>query len=261
MGPGKWWLPGTRDRDRKTKLVAMFRPLLPLVVLLLTLAARPTAAAAAPPPAIVEGEVHYDDGAGFLRLAGELRNASGGWVCAPRVEVELFDAEKRPIAVDVPPARGRAGRPGRDGVAAERTWLGPGEAAAFSYVRDRRRLGGVEPVSHRLRPRAGACPGPPTRMAIDNLTKERSGNGAWSVRGGIRNDGTVACRSPRAVVGLYRADGRLAHALTVVPEVTRHQSLAPGELVRFERREILDPVRGGGSVARLEVWGDCDLPR
>lgn len=249
------------DRDREARLAAMVRSRLAPVAVLLILAAHPIPTAAVPPPAIVEGEVLLDDGAGVLRLAGELRNTSGGWVCEPRVEVELFDAENRPIAVEVPAARGRGSEARRDGVAGERTWLGPGEVAPFSYVRDRRQLGGVEPVSHRLRPSARACAGPPTKMAIDNLTKERSAGGAWSVRGGIRNDGTVACRSPRAVVGLYRADGRLAHALTVVPEATRHQSLAPGELVRFERRGILDPVRGGDSSARLEVWGDCDLPR
>ncbi len=215
---------------------------------------------AAPPPEIVEGETTYDDGHGFLRIAGELRNGTSRWLCSPRIEVDLLDADNKPIAVDsiVTLTRTRRGKPGPDGVYAERTWLAPGELAPFVYLRDRRQLGGADPVTHRLRASAKACPATPTHMAIDNATTERSDSGAWTVAGAIRNDGPAGCRSPRAVIGLYRADGKLAQALAIVPDATFRQLLAPGELVRFERRAIRDPV--GGSFARVEVWGDCDRP-
>lgn len=234
--------------------------LLSAAVLVLGVGGATLARGAAPPPEIVEGETTYDDGHGFLRIGGELRNATSRWLCSPRIEVELFDADKKPIAVDsiVTLTRTKRGKPGPDGVYAERTWLAPGELAPFLYLRDRRQLGGAEPITHRLRASAKACPATPTHMAIDNATTERSASGAWTVSGAIRNDGPATCRSPRAVIGLYRADGRLALALAVVPDATFRKLLAPGELVHFERRAILDPA--GGTLARVEVWGDCDRP-
>jgi hypothetical protein len=206
---------------------------------------------------VTAGVANYDQ-EGFISIAGAVSNGSTDWVCAPRIDVELLDAQGRPIGVRsiFTAAKQDAGLDDADGVYAERIFVPPGEVAVFQYWRDKSKLKGVKPASHRLKASAGECPTPRTTMEVLELKTGHDQDGYYRVRGVLRNSGKGACRSPRAVVGLYDAVGKLAKAAEETPDAFFQKVLRPGQSVPFEFRSADD----GKRIGKAQVWGDCNYP-
>ncbi len=195
---------------------------------------------------------------GFVKIAGEIKNASPGWVCAPRIEVELLDAGGKALSIEsiaTAPAQ-RRGKPGADGAVAERTFLPPGEVAVFEYMRDVAKVGGKY-ASQRVTARARKCGSQP-QVVIEGFSAKKDQDGWYSATGTIKNVGSVGCRSPKAVIGCYRSDGKLHAAESAQPDETLQKELAPGQSVSFSRRAIENP--GGVTITDVKAWADCELP-
>lgn len=203
------------------------------------------------------GAVNYDED-GFISIPGEAKNTSTAWVCAPRIDVELLDAQGKVIGVQsiLTAAKQDAGLDDGDGVYAERIFVPPGEVAVFQYWRERTKLKGVKPASHRVKASAGDCPAARTTITAQEVKPGRDQDGFFRVRGVLKNTGNGPCRSPRAVVGLYAADGKLVKADEETPDAMFQKVLKPGQSVPFEYRSADDAKR----VARAQVWADCNYP-
>jgi hypothetical protein len=203
------------------------------------------------------GVVNYDQH-GFINIAGEVRNTSSIWVCAPRIEVALRDASGKPLGVQsvFTEAKKDAGLDGGDGVYAERVFVPPGEVAVFHYLRDQTKVKGAPPASHLIKASAGECPAARTAMQVMEVKADRNADGFYRVRGMLKNVGTGPCRSPRAVIGLYRADGKIVIAREETPDAMFQKVLRPGQSVAFEFRTLDDAKL----VAKSQAWGDCNWP-
>lgn len=206
---------------------------------------------------VTAGLANYDED-GFISIAGEVKNVGSAWVCSPRIDIELLDAQGRPIAVQsiLTAAKQDAGLDDADGVYAERIFLPPGEVAVFQYWRDKAKLKGLKPASHRVKASAGECPSARTNIEILELKTSRDQDAYYRVRGILKNTGKGDCRSPRAVVGLYGADGRLIKAAEETPDAMFQKVLKPGQSVAFEFRSADEGKRFG----KARVWGDCNYP-
>ena len=203
------------------------------------------------------GVANYDVD-GFISISGEARNTSSGWVCSPRIDVELLDAAGKLLGVQsiFTEAKKDAGLDGGDGTYAERVFVPPGEVAVFTYWRERSKLKGAKPASHRVKVTAGECPAARTSMQVADIKAHHDADGFYRVRGVIKNVGAGACRSPRAVVGLYRADGKILKAHEETPDAMFQKILKPGQTVPFEYRTLDDSKK----ITKSQVWGDCNHP-
>jgi hypothetical protein len=207
---------------------------------------------------IVEGVSEIDPVTNFVKIRGEVWNNSGKWIRAVSVEIELFDADGKPIAVSgfLSEHRKSLGIDARgDSVVADRNFVPPGEVTIFERLRDPAKLGG-QYKSHKLSAGAWAVEGTAPKMAIEGLKTGVDELGYFEVSGTIRNVGTVPCRTPKAVLGFYNADGKLMHATDEEPDEMFQKHLAPGKTVRFSRRNIID-AKGAKDV---KAWGDCADP-
>lgn len=204
---------------------------------------------------VVEGRSGVDPGTGFVRIRGEVWNRSGRWVRAPQVAVELFDEAGKPIAVTgfLAEVKRETGSDPRDGVLAERYYLPPGEAAVFEYLRDPKKLGGKKYASHKLSATAWALPGEGPKATVEGFRPVRAEDGTWEVSGTIQVAGSQPCRSPKAVLAFYAADGKVTHATYEEPEATFQKEVAPGHTVAFSRKAIPDPE----GAREAKAWGDC----
>lgn len=233
----------------------MARDLGVLVVAALALAG-PAALAQQVDPAqlqIVEGRAMVTE-SGFVRIAGELRNNSGQWVIQPRIVVELRDAQGRKlqsqsVATAVSEDQGWGSE---EFVYPERTWIAPGETAVFEFFRDKAKLGG-EYGGHKLTVASAHRAVNPPRMALVGFTTSRDGDSVVA-RGTLKNVGSVACYSAKAVLGLYDPAGKLLRAESEAPEAAFQKMLAPGQSVAFQARLSTDDT---GPVGDVKVWADC----
>jgi len=208
---------------------------------------------------IVGGDAGLDPTTGFLRISGELWNRSKHWIASPKVYVRLLDADGKPIAVDsiLTMTKKELGKDPVDSVVAERELVPPGEVAVFEYLRDPAKLGGATYASHKLVPAARRVSKPP-QASITDLSATKGADGWYAATGSIHNDGPVPCHSPRVVLGLYHADGKLYRALSNAPDATFQKDLKAGESVAFEVKAIPNP--GGDAIAEVKAWGDCAVP-
>ena len=202
---------------------------------------------------IVEGRALVTE-AGFVRIAGELRNDTGQWVTLPRILVELHDAQGRKlkgssVATAVSEDQGWGSE---EHVYPERTWIAPGETAVFEFFRDKAKLGG-EYGGHKLTVVSAHRADNPPRMALDGFATSRDGD-AIVARGKLRNAGSVPCYSAKAVLGVYDPAGKLLRAESETPEATFQKMLAPGQSVAFEARVSTDDT---GPVGDVKAWADC----
>lgn len=234
----------------------MARDLGVLVVAALALAGGPAALAQQVDPAqlqIVEGRATVTE-SGFVRIAGELRNNSGQWVIQPRIVVELRDAHGRKlqsqsVATAVSEDQGWGSE---EFVYPERTWIAPGETAVFEFFRDKAKLGG-EYGGHKLTVASAHRAENPPRMALVGFTTSRDGETVVA-RGTLKNTGSVACYSAKAVLGLYDPAGKLLRSESETPEAAFQKLLAPGQSVAFQARLSTDDT---GPVGDVKAWADC----
>ncbi len=234
----------------------MARDLGVLVVSVLALAGSAAALGQQVDPAqlqIVEGRATVTE-AGFVRIAGELRNNTGQWVMQPRIVVELRDAkgnklQSQSVKTAVSEDQGWGSE---EFVYPERTWIAPGETAVFEFFRDKAKLGG-EYGGHELTVVSAHRAENPPRMTLVGLTTTRDGD-ALVARGTLKNSGSVACYSAKAVLGLYDPAGKLLRAESETPEAAFQKVLAPGQSVAFEARLSTDDT---GPLGDVKAWADC----
>lgn len=209
---------------------------------------------------IVEGRAGVDPDTGFVRITGELWNRSDKTLEQPEIIVELYDPSGKPIDVTgfLAEVKKEAGTDVRDGVLTERTYLAPGEAAVFEYMRDPKKLSGKKYGSHKLFAKARTAEGTAPKASVEGFKFSGDKDGFFAVSGTIRNTGSVPCRSPRAVLGFYSPDGKVVLASYEQPDEMFQKKLAPGQTVGFSRKSILTP--SGSTIKDVKVWGDCALP-
>jgi hypothetical protein len=204
---------------------------------------------------IVEGRARLDTETGFLKIPGEIRNDTGQWITSACVSVRLFDAAGKElttssIATAVSEDLGR--EPG-EFVYSDRTFIPPGEVAVFQFLRDVKKIRGSY-ASHRLSVTARPVSGAPA-VALRGLATPKGGDGRLGARGQIENTGAVGCRSPKAVLGLYAADGKIVATTTVQPDAMFQKVLAPRGSVAFALESVGDH---GPGVATVKAWADCE---
>lgn len=233
----------------------MARDLGVLVAAVLTLAGRAALAQQVDPARlqIVEGRAMVTE-AGFVRIAGELRNNTGQWVMQPRIVVELRDAkgnklQSQSVATAVSEDQGWGAE---EFVYPERTWIAPGETAVFEFFRDKAKLGG-EYGGHKLTVVSAHRAENPPRMVVEGFSTSRDGD-AVVARGTLKNVGSVACYSAKAVLGLYDPAGKLLRAESETPDASFQKMLAPGQSVVFQARLSTDDT---GPAGELKAWADC----
>ncbi|MCU0241442.1 MAG: hypothetical protein MUF51_03350 [Vicinamibacteria bacterium] len=207
---------------------------------------------------IVDGVCEIDPSTNYVKIRGEVWNNSGKWIRSVDIKIQMFDASGKPITVSgfLAEQMKSLGRDASaDSVIAERFFVPPGEVAVFERLRDPAKLG-AKYASHKLTAEAWAVTGTPPKMAIDNLKTGTDEFGYYEVSGTIRNVGTVPCRSPKAVLAFYTADGKVQHATYEGPDEYFQKHLAPGASVAFSRKNIID----GKGAKSVKAWGDCSDP-
>ncbi len=210
---------------------------------------------------IVVGRAGLDTYGAFVNIAGEIHNNSQEWVCAPQIDVELFDPAGQPITITsiVTATREELGQGSRDGCVADREWLPPGEVAVFEYLRDVKKLGGAKYGSYKLSAHARTCPNTRPKIAVEGFKawkKDPSDPEWYTVSGTLKNVGSVPCYSVKAVIGMYSADGKLSQAMDETPDATFQKKLAPGQSVAFKIESVQSPDK---TAADFKVWGDCGI--
>ena len=206
---------------------------------------------------LIEGKGWLDSEQGFLKIAGEVKNESGQWITSVKVTIRLYDASGKEIntsSITTEVAKDLHQEP-IERVYSERTFVPPGETAVFYFTRDVKSIKGTY-ASHKLSVSARLAEDPPT-MALTGFKAEKDSDGYFRVTGKIENTGRVGCRSPRAVLGLYGADGKILGALTEGPDSMFQKVLAPGQSVDVERKSI---QLNGLTIDTIKGWADCDVP-
>lgn len=238
--------------------VPLMKKHLQRVALAASLASSVAAPALAAGLSVTQGAVVYDAD-GFVRISGAIHNGTGQTVCSAQVEVVLKDAAGKPLGVTsvLTETKKGLGQAPTDSVLATRHWLPPGEVAVFTYIRDLKALGGAKPVQHALSPSAVACDGPVPKMAVEGFKDKVDSIGSHEVAGTLRNTGTVPCRSPKVVLGYYKADGTLIETNYIEPEAYFQKKLGPGKTVDFAQGSLASPNWRKPDAFTFKTWGDC----
>ncbi len=207
---------------------------------------------------VTPGAVDYNAD-GFVRISGTIHNATGQTVCSAQVDVVLKDAAGKPIGVTsvLTETKKGLGQDPTDSALATRHWLPNGEVAVFTYMRDLKALGGAKPTQHVLTPSAVACEGPVPKIAVEGFKDKVDSIGSHEVAGTLRNTGTAPCRSPKVVLGYYKADGTLIETNYIEPEATFQKKLAPGKTVAFAQGSLASPNWRKPDTFTFKTWGDC----
>lgn len=201
---------------------------------------------------IVEGRSGVDKDTGFLHIMGMIKNDTSGHIGAPRVAIDLFDADGKPIGVSSIAAADGHG----ESALGMRTNVPPGEMSPFHYIRDIKKL--ARPyASHKLEAKAWPSAGKFNPVAIDvKIDKEMVGKTEyWRVTGNVKNDGKN-CINPAAVVAFFDASGKLqdtSDGLTVWDVKNEWPS---GNSLPFKT----GPKDTGGVIVDAKVWGECEPP-
>jgi hypothetical protein len=203
------------------------------------------------PLTVVEGRSGIED-TGFLHITGLIKNDSSRWISFARVDIQLFDADGKPIGVDsIAAAEGRGER-----AYAIRDNTPPGESNPFHYVRDVKKL--ARPyASHKLVAHAIYSDGK-THATVEGvkIDKEHVGKIEYlRVSGTIKNTGNE-CRYPKAVLAYFDASGKLYAALEGVDQWDVKTPFTPGATAAFST----GPLETKDIVKDVKVWGDCRQP-
>ena len=200
------------------------------------------------PLSLIEGRSGIED-TGFLHITGLIKNDSARWISFARVDIQLFDAEGKPIGVDsIAAAEGRG-----EGTYGLRDNTPPGESNPFHYIRDVKKL--ARPyASHKLTAHALYSDGTTHATVVDVKTdKEQIGKSEyWRTTGTVKNSGRE-CRYPKAVIAYFDASGKLYAAREGVDEWDVKQAFPPNATVAFRA----GPLDTQGIVKDVKVWGDC----
>jgi hypothetical protein len=211
---------------------------------------------------VVIGKAGLDAETGFVKIAGEVRNNTGGWIQSIRIDIDYLDAQGVSLRVNsiaTAVAEDMGQKDALDFTYASRHFVPPGEVSPFFYLREAKKIGGTF-ASYRLAAsarRLSASEAP--RVVIENFSTERNDD-AHLARGFIKNVGSLGCRAPEVVVAVYRADGKLSRALKEGPsqaeedEGNFNRILAPGESVPFAFKIWEEE---GESIARFQAFADC----
>ena len=206
---------------------------------------------------LVEGKGFLDAETGFLKIACEVKNETGEWLSSVRVAIRLYDASGKELQSDsitTAVAKDLA-QEEIESVYSERTFVPPGETAVFYWTRDVKKIKGTY-ASHKLSVRARKAENPP-KMALTGFKFEKDEGGRVKVSGKIENTGSVGCRSPKGVFGLYGADGQILGAVTETPDAMFQKVLGQGQSVDVERSNIdLSPLK----IDSVKGWADCEEP-
>ncbi|MCC6522310.1 MAG: hypothetical protein IT373_06595 [Polyangiaceae bacterium] len=205
---------------------------------------------------IVQGQSGIDD-AGFLRIAGTVKNDTGAWLTSVRVTIRLYDAAGEEIGTDsiTTEVAKDLGEEPIERVYAERTYVPPGEVAVFQFLRDVKKIKGTY-ASHALSVRALPAESPPT-VSLTGFTAAKNADGHFEISGSIVNSGRVGCRSPKVVLGLYAADGTLLWADYEMPDETFQKILGPGQSVAVPKKPV---PQSDLPIASVKGWADCEPP-
>jgi hypothetical protein len=207
---------------------------------------------------VVEGHARLDRETGFLKIPGEIRNDTGQWITYAQVQIRLYDAAGNELRSDsiATAAAADVGREEIEFSYTDRTYIPPGESGVFFFLRDVSKIKG-DYASHRLKASARVARRPP-RMKVSGFafTPDPTVKGFYSVSGVIENAGSEGCKSPKAVLAFYGADGRLVSADAHTPDEYFQKILAPGGSVRFRINAKSDE---DGLIKTAKAWGDCDL--
>ncbi len=205
---------------------------------------------------VTPGQTRLDTEMGFVKIAGEIKNDTGHTITSARVTIRLFDASGKELqSSSVATAMNEDfGRDPLEHVYSDRTFIPPGEVGVFYFLRDMKKIKGVV-ASHKLsvEARDADAKDVPLVEARDVVTP-KAPDGRWSASGRIENRGSFGCRTPKAIIGLYNHEGKLAATTTVEPDEMFQKVLAPGRSVAFSS----PPLREDGvTVTSLKVWADC----
>lgn len=205
---------------------------------------------------IVEGRALTTE-SGFVRIAGEIRNNSQQWLLKPRIAVELRDKDGRPIQSDsvATAVSEERGWGAQEFVYTERTYIPPGEVGVFEFFRDSAKLGGRY-AGHKLTLASSRVATNPPRMTLEGFATENQEDYKLA-RGRLKNSGQVGCYSPKVVLALYGADGRLQREEHDNPDASFQKTLGAGQSVAFEVRLYPDE---SGAIASVKAWADCEEP-
>lgn len=206
---------------------------------------------------IVEGKGWLDKEQGFLKIAGEVKNETGQWLTSVRVTIRLFDASGKEIGTDsiTTEVAKDLGDEVVESVYSDRTFVPPGETAVFYWTRDAAKIKGTY-ASHKLAVRARVAEDPPT-MTLSGFKAEKDAEGHFELSGRIENTGRPGCRTPKAVFGLYGADGTILGTTTEAPDAMFQKVLAPGQSVEVHRKNVsLDGLK----IESVKGWADCETP-
>jgi len=212
---------------------------------------------------VVVGRAIVDPEAGFVKIAGEVRNHTGGWVESVRIDIDYLDAQGESLRVDsiaTAVAEDMGQKDALDFTYASRHFVPPGEVSPFFYLREAKKIGGRF-ATYRLAAsarRLSASEAP--RVVIERFSTQRNDDGWHWATGFIKNVGSLGCRAPEVVVGVYRADGKLSRVLEEGPSQAEEDEgnfsriLAPGESVEFTFKIWEEE---GESSARFQAFADC----
>jgi hypothetical protein len=212
---------------------------------------------------VVVGRAIVDPETGFVKIAGEVRNHTGGWVESVRIDIDYLDAQGESLRVDsiaTAVAEDMGQKDALDFTYASRHFVPPGEVSPFFYLREAKKIGGRF-ATYRLAAsarRLSASEAP--RVVIEKFSTQRNDDGWHVARGFIKNVGSVGCRAPEVVVAVYRADGKLSRALKEEASQAEAEGgnfnriLAPGESVEFAFKIGEEE---GESTPRFQAFADC----
>jgi hypothetical protein len=220
----------------------------------------PLAHAEAVDPSQLEVEIHHSGirHQQFVVITGFVHNRSGQAVMGVRLHVDLFDRDGQPAPVRSisTAARNAKGGDGTDHGVVPLHYLRAGESTPFKYVRDVKSIRGTY-ASHKVTASARAVPEVEIPvLAVEKVKVAPKGKLTdWSVvAGSIKNVGTLDCRDPKPVIGIYDGEGKLFDIDGTSSSFDR-KIFPAGATATFQD----DAVANAGGETR--VWATARNPR
>lgn len=231
------------------------------IAIALLLSAPITARAAGPTKAgvsvtVSHAALHADSN--FVHIIGEVRNDTPDTIHSVRFDVTLLDAKgsRLRVASIVTATREDMGEADADDfVMTEREFVPPGEVAVFHYLRDASKIGGAYGSYKLGKPRYETSSKAP-KAVLEGFVATKNADGGFDIAGTIKSAGKTGCRSPRAVLGMYDASGKLVEIGYKEPDETFQKDVAPGKSIAF--RYTVHNI--DGDIASVKAWGDCRVP-
>lgn len=204
---------------------------------------------------IVEGFAGVDPVTNeFIHIAGEVKNETGGWISHVKLDLELLDADGKPIMVTgisegVKQDMGK-GADAPETILGDRMYVPPGESTPYFYIRDVAKLSGKKYGSHKLKAQARKETSAPKVSVIDLKYKESKEffeelTGTVVVESG-------KCRSPEPVFVSLMADGKVRATTNQSVDAYFQKYAEAGTKAPFERK-----VLSRQGAAKLIAYATC----